>query len=130
MGAVYDMKRMQIRFTYEDDDGEEIEAVLPGKVEVCGSCCGSGSTTSHVEPDGGGYTSSEWQEACHDDEDFAENYMSGAYDRDCEECRGLRVVLVVDEEHCDPALLEQFHGHLSFEAGCRREDTYCRRMGY
>jgi hypothetical protein len=30
-----------------------------------------------------------------------QDYMSGAYDRKCEECNGLRVVLVPDKDHPD-----------------------------
>lgn len=73
---------------YENDDGVEVMVKIPCQWEICFGCGGDGGTTSHIEPDGGGFTASEWAEACYDDPDFGMNYMSGYYDRSCEECGG------------------------------------------
>lgn len=80
------------------------DALFRTHLEVCGLCEGRGTTTAHVEHDGGGFTSSEWAEACAEDHDFAEDYISGNYDRPCPECKGKNVVPVVDEDN-DPELL-------------------------
>lgn len=87
----------KIVVTVEDDDGEEHEVTLPSRYEVCDRCHGTGT---HTNPaiDGNGITASEWAEW--DGED-RENYMSGAYDVMCEDCKGLRVVLCVDEERIE-----------------------------
>ena len=52
---------------------------------ACFTCNGNGRTTSHIEPDGGGFTSNEWSEM---DDDFRENYFAGNYDRNCDVCNG------------------------------------------
>lgn len=85
-----------IKFTYENDDGEEIEGVLPAKFEVCGRCRGNGT---HCNPsiDGHGITSDEWNGPDWDD-DSRETYLRGGYDVTCESCGGLRVETVIDDE--------------------------------
>ena len=52
---------------------------------TCFECNGTGSTTSHVEPDGGGFTSNEWSEM---DDNFKESYFAGDYDIRCNVCNG------------------------------------------
>tara|TARA_R100000781_G_scaffold96640_1_gene60623 strand:- start:573 stop:950 length:378 start_codon:yes stop_codon:yes gene_type:complete len=52
---------------------------------ACFECNGNGRTTSHIEPDGGGFTSNEWSEM---DDDFRENYFAGNYDKKCNTCNG------------------------------------------
>lgn len=86
-----------ITFTYENDDGEEVEESLPTRFEVCPTCRGNGK---HVNRniDDNGITGSEWAELCAEDEDFADNYMSGMYDVTCEECNGIRVIPEIDVE--------------------------------
>jgi hypothetical protein len=68
----------------EDWDGELDVAM---KYEVCGLCEGCGT---HVNPsiDCCGLTREDFDE----DPDFAEDYMSGAYDVPCNRCGGKRVV--------------------------------------
>lgn len=112
-----------------DEDGDyEEDLELPCRWEVCGSCDGSGVTTRHIECDGGGFTSSEWAEMCDGDPDFAEDYMSGKYDRPCEECNGRRVAPVIDMEEDDPrwaAINERIEGERQYRAEVEAE----RRMG-
>ena len=58
-----------------------------GSFEACSRCNGTGK---HVNPaiDGHGISMQEFA----DDPDFAEEYISGAYDIPCDKCRGKRVV--------------------------------------
>ena len=70
------------------------ETVVPAEYEICDACRGTGVTTRHIERDGGGFTASEWAEECYEDPDFAEDYLSGVYDRPCPECQGVRVIPV------------------------------------
>lgn len=74
---------------------------LATKFEVCGTCQGKGS---HVNPaiDGNGLSAEDFEEA---GEDFRDDYMAGVYDVQCYECKGLRVVEVVDRERCSPEKL-------------------------
>lgn len=78
---------------YMTRGGYLISLRLPTKFDVCSRCEGKGT---HVNPniDGNGITAEEFAE----DPEFAENYFSGLYDVRCEECDGLRVVQVVDED--------------------------------
>ncbi len=94
-------------FFYMPDDGTKEDLSLPVEDRpffivkahnaVCEECDGSGVTTRHIESDGGGFTSSEWDEVCDGDPEFAENYLSGVYDRPCPECNGERVTLTPDD---------------------------------
>lgn len=115
----------EIVFTYEDDDGEEQEGVLPAKFEVCGRCRGHGM---HVNPsiDGNGITSSEWEEW---DDEEREHYFRGDYDVPCEGCHGARVVQVVDEEHADPDMLERYYEQEDSLAESRAIEAAERRFG-
>lgn len=76
----------------------------PTKWEICPRCSGNGTTTRHL----GGFTASEWAEACDGDPDFEENYFSGAYDRPCDECNGSGKVKVVDTDQLTPEQLEAY----------------------
>lgn len=87
--------------TLIDYDTDE-EIPLPANFEVCDRCRGTGTHDCWE----GGMTASEMYE--HGDE-FIDDYFAGHYDKTCEECHGERVIAVVDEERCPPALLEQYH---------------------
>lgn len=54
---------------------------------VCPVCDGEGKTVN-PDIDSNGLTAEDFR----DDPDFAEDYMSGAYDIQCRACKGLRVV--------------------------------------
>jgi len=90
----YDIDKQVIHLVLEDEDGNETEATLPGKPEVCSRCNGKGR---HVNPsiDGHGITQDEWENEWSYEEQ--EMYLSGGYDITCDECKGLRVVLVPNE---------------------------------
>lgn len=91
----------KITFLTLDAETAEVEVELPAKYEVCDRCRGTGK---HVNPavDGNGISQEEFDE----DPDFRESYMSGVYDVRCEECKGERVVLEVDEAECKRQGLE------------------------
>lgn len=106
------------------DDGSEID--LPTKWEVCGSCEGRGTTSRHVECDGGGFTSSEWAEQ---DQDFREDYLAGRYDRACNACGGRTTVKVVDYDRMSPEQAAAYDSQLAADSYCRAEEMAERRMG-
>jgi RecJ-like exonuclease len=87
-----------MRFTYENEDGEEISVDLPTTMEVCSECEGHG----FVLCDGmrrAAYTTEEFEETF-DDEERAEYFKRGGrYDVSCPDCGGKNVVPVVDVDH-------------------------------
>lgn len=113
-----------ITFPDPNGDGDE-ELEIAARYEVCDRCRGEGK---HVNPaiDGNGITQSE---ALDLDEDFWESYRDGAYDVTCEECRGKRVVLVVDEDSADRATLALYRGHQRDEIEYRHMCAMERRYG-
>ena len=76
--------------------------VIPSTVKVCFTCQGRGS---HVNPDidSHGITASEMSEL---GEDFQESYFSGVYDVDCAQCKGNKVIAVVNANACNPRQIE------------------------
>jgi hypothetical protein len=81
---------MKMSITIYGDNKEHVIA-FPAKWVVCPHCDGAGKSSSYL----GAYTASEWREQ---DDDFRENYMTGAYDRPCETCRGRTTVQQIDDE--------------------------------
>jgi hypothetical protein len=104
----------------DEETGEMVEHQLPAKFEVCSRCEGNGK---HMNPniDGNGISPEQFR----DDPDFEESYFRGDYDVSCEECEGERVVAVVDEANCDPAILAAYlaqeHADADYEWECRQE---------
>lgn len=120
---------LDVELSYEDDDGEMVEETVafPAHYEVCGRCDGRGS---HVNPaiDGHGLSREDFDE----DPDFEEAYFGGVYDVTCYECKGLRVVPVVDEETLPPEFKDKWERYLKWcedEAAYQRECEMERRMG-
>ena len=113
----------------ETDDGDFVDVELPSKFELCPRCDGRGS---HVNPsvDGDGLTREDFEQ----DPDLEESYFSGVYDVACEECKGLRVGEVPDEEECKRCkLFDQLEAHREAEAdraSYRRECAHEAKMGY
>lgn len=112
------------------DGQDEREVRVPFKFEICPECNGSASTSRHIECDGGGFTASEFAEACDGDEDFADDYFAGRYDRPCDECRGTpgRVMVPdLDTLSADDRKLweEQCADEIAYQAESAAE----RRMG-
>ncbi len=90
-----------------NDEGEEIEHTLPGKMEVCYDCRGEGyvlrpGIREHA------YSMEEFYESF--DEEEAEEYFrrGGRYDVICPTCQGKNVTLEIDRELCriTPKLIE------------------------
>jgi RecJ-like exonuclease len=77
----------------EDTDQHDIQ--LPTKWTICGACNGEGKSSAYL----GSFTASEFHEAFDDEE--ADAYFSGAYDRACEECDGDGKVKIVDVDKLD-----------------------------
>ncbi len=115
----------QLTFTTEDAAGLETTHVLPHRFEVCPCCEGKGSRVNPAV-DGHGISPEEFAE----DPDFEEAYFSGRYDITCDECQGLRVVMVPDEQRADPVILEAYFEHRRAEAEYRRCCQHEREMGY
>lgn len=78
---------------------DQIDVSFPAVWIICQACDGHATTTRHAESDGGGLTASEFDEACHDDEDFADKYFGGFYDRPCPSCSGKGRVQAIDEDN-------------------------------
>ncbi len=90
----FDEKSMTLTVpNYETDEMVE----LPAKFEVCSTCEGRGK---HVNPsiDSRGLSAEDFAE----DPDFAEDYFNGTYDVACVECKGKRVVPVLDTDRATP----------------------------
>jgi len=109
----------------ENDFEGEVELEFPGKPSLCGSCRGTGVTTSHV--DGNGLTSEDFDR----DPDFRDDYLAGVYDRPCSACHGQRTVIVPDEEAMNAGQRAQLAEWREFRDECARndaEDRHARRM--
>lgn len=107
----------------EDFEGADESGVvhIPAKYEVCPTCEGKGK---HVHPgvDSHGLTAEDFAE----DPDLVENYISGMYDVPCAECRGERVVPVVDETRATPAqikLVEEIQESFYEDQRCRAMES-------
>ena len=110
---------------------EETDESLPGKFEVCPRCEGHGT---HLTPSIGehAYSAEEFNESFSDEEDRAEYFKRGGiYDVQCYECKGEKVVLVVDEDACrtdeEKALLEMYYHQCEEQARDAAEDRAMRR---
>jgi len=91
-------KQNEIVLKLYDEEGDEVEHTFPSKNEVCPTCEGFGT---HLNPSIGNhaYTMEEFNESF--DEEGKEEYFrrGGIYDVTCEECKGNKVIQVVDEDH-------------------------------
>lgn len=91
----------------EDEDGNEqggyvdTAVPIPSKITICGQCSGEGKSSAYL----GAFSGRRLQEA-REDEEFWDDYMSGAYDRPCETCDGAGRVREPDEDRCSPEVLK------------------------
>jgi hypothetical protein len=101
----------------DDEDGEHQETYrLPAVWIICDTCSGNGAHSRHL----GAITH---EDRCTDwDEESWEEYMTGGYDRRCEDCKGTGKVLVVDKLTCPKDLLEKYQSWQDFLDECERED--------
>lgn len=113
---------------YSDETGEEVTHVLPSKKEICSRCDGEGK---HDHPAfSNGITASEMNEEW--DEYDRELYFGGAYDVICSECKGAKIVLVLDEERAKeecPEVLKKYLDYKREHAQFLAEQESERRMG-
>lgn len=116
---------MKLRITYGWDDEQASEFSIPAVYDVCSRCEGTGS---HVNPSIDGHGIPGDDECWHDD-DFRSMYFGGGYDVTCEECDGLRVVLVADEDLATPEQLDHYRAHLQDEWECDEIARMERAMG-
>lgn len=114
-------------FTLTDDDGNEYDADLPTKFDVCHRCDGHGK---HVNPnvDYNGITSDEWANDW--DDESREMYLSGGYDVECYECNGNRVVAVVNEDALDSETLRHYKEYNDNQYRLTREREDELKYGY
>ncbi len=103
-------------FSIIDDDGDEIDVVVPGKFEVCSRCEGTGK---HDHP---AFSNGFTQEEMSEDPEFAEEYRAGRYDVTCQKCQGVRVVCVADEDKCTPAQIANIRSNENTIAEIARDD--------
>jgi hypothetical protein len=61
--------------------------------------------------------------------EFYEDYMSGTYDRQCTECKGVRVVDVADVDQMDAGLRARYEQEQQDMAEMAAEREMERRMG-
>lgn len=111
----------------------EYQMRFPASWHICPACDGSATTTRHIECDGGGFTADEFAEACRDDEDFADKYFGGFYDRPCPDCDGLGRVQMVDRERVtgwrEKIMLRAFYRQERESREIDRIQEMERRMG-
>ena len=119
-----DTDQMTGTIDLEDDDGEEESVTVALKYEACPTCEGKGK---HVNPsiDCDGLTAKDFAE----DPDFRAEYMSGRYDVTCYGCKGKRVVLDLDRDNIDAAVLARIDSMLEDRAHGEWERAAERRMG-
>lgn len=117
---------MDISFEYHEFSNTEETITVPAKYEICDRCDGKGS---YVNPaiDGNGLSREDFDEQ---GPEFFEDYMSGLYDIRCEECNGLRVVLVPDKQKMFLEELRKWEEAEEERYLARREREEELRMGY
>ena len=123
------MSNGKIELTWSDEDGEEIVHEFPAKNEVCSRCEGYGT---HLTPSIGNhaYSMEEFNESF-DDEGREEYFKRGGiYDVTCEECKGNKVVPVVDEEQLTEEQKKLYEEYCEHEADMARMDEEDRRTRY
>lgn len=129
------MSHGTIELTWTNDEDEEVTHSFPAINEVCSRCEGFGT---HLTPSIGehAYSSEEFFETFHDDEDREQYFKRGGiYDVTCEECHGKNVIAVVDEEHLNEEqkkLFAEYEEREDRKARFDAEDkaTYRMEMGY
>lgn len=105
------------------DDPYEFNHDFPATREKCDRCDGTGA---HVDPaiDGNGLS-----EESQSDPEFMGDYMAGNYDVPCEECKGEKIVLVIDREATDPEMLKLLDKAEQIERKYRAVEEAERRAG-
>jgi hypothetical protein len=120
-------------FKYEDDEGIEISAEFPAKMEVCDGCQGFGTRLNEAIGSHA-YSMEEFDEAFppHSEERDAYFERGGMFDVQCWTCKGLRVVPVIDQERAaerEPQAFKRYLSDLKSEAEDRAMARAERAMG-
>jgi len=108
----------QIGF-YNDD--EEFVAV-PHLWDICPCCNGNGTECGYL----GSFSSEDMSDA---GPDFADDYFSGAYDRQCDGCEGAGKVMYPDYAKMTPAMATAYRLERQIDADMRAEEAAERRFG-
>jgi len=82
--------------TGEVIDDDEFKVTFPAEFAVCPDCAGTGTT--YLGWSAGEQPAFTAEDFAYEGPEFVEDYFSGAYDRQCPECKGQRVVLEVVEK--------------------------------
>lgn len=85
--GIWNMDTMTVAFQGTNEHVIKMQC----KAVVCFACNGRGKSSAYL----GAFTSDEWDEM---GQDWQEDYISGTYDRRCEECEGERITLEVDRD--------------------------------
>lgn len=122
-------KQGVIELTWSDEDGEDITHEFPCKNEVCPRCEGYGT---HLTPSIGNHAYS--QEEFYDsfDDEGREEYFKrgGIYDVQCEECKGNKVIEVVDESRLSEEQKKLYAEYEEHEEEMARMDAEDRQTRY
>ncbi len=82
------------------ENGDSGTYAFPATREKCDRCDGTGAMVNPAI-DGNGITSAQFAE----DPDFGEAYFRGDYDVICEDCKGEKIILVIDRKKSDSKML-------------------------
>lgn len=120
----------KIELTWIDENiEEEVIHQFPAKNEVCSRCEGYGT---HLNPNIGehAYSVEEFNESFPDYEDKEEYFRRGGiYDVACHDCKGNKIVLVVDEDQLNKEqkdLYTQYQKHEEQVARWNAEERMTR----
>lgn len=100
------------KYMLYDRNGNATEHELPARWHICGNCDGAGCSSGYL----GAFTGEEM----HEDPEFFEAYMNGAYDRMCETCKGTGKVLEIDWKRVPRGLARKIRGDMREELEYRR----------
>lgn len=105
--------------------GKSFEVLLPSMRAVCPGCNGDGTELR------GGLKGCVISDESLSDPDFRQSYFGGDYDVACSECKGLRVVDVVDEDRLTPKMKDRYFRAVDeanqAEAECAAERRFFER---
>lgn len=109
--------------TILNDSGEEIDIQVPYEWEICSTCDGHGKHSAHL----GAFTA---EDIANDwDPESWENYLSGGYDRTCEDCGGSGKVKAEDWEKLPAEDRKMLEDWAESERELRQEEESERRFG-
>lgn len=103
-----------------DDEGTP----FPGHWQICGTCGGHGKHSRAL----GAFTSEDWERESYE---FKEDYLNGAYDSQCEDCKGSGKVWEVNVARCSfgqKRELAKARQRAMWEAESRRDREHEMRM--